>query len=240
MINKTWHPFHVHLNDPILLFQVLKSDTKYTRCIHKVSSICKYCHCGHYGAHACRVSWSFWKAWTQFADNQTMFTHHPVCLQCSRKRVAHCICNVVCNPFLECKKHETSWHLSSTLWGIWRTCYEWFNGKEMRDISMNDTKMCMMFRGVADRLWLMKIWYMQWKRRFKRTGDSTFHCFPCIFHKFQGQFFTELCLKNFIFGKCVHTGHLRYLRMNTKWNGRPMHWPFWHDTMSKAMTTWAA
>jgi hypothetical protein len=41
--------------------------------------------CGHYGAHACRVCWSYWEAWMQFADNQTMFTHCPVCLQCSRK-----------------------------------------------------------------------------------------------------------------------------------------------------------
>jgi hypothetical protein len=37
--------------------------------------------------------------------------------------------NAVCNPFLECKKHETGWHSSSTLWGAWRTCHEWFNGK---------------------------------------------------------------------------------------------------------------
>jgi hypothetical protein len=29
-----------------------------------------------------------------------------------------------------------------------------------------DEKMCMMIRGVADCLWLMKIWCMQWKRRF--------------------------------------------------------------------------
>jgi hypothetical protein len=42
-------------------------------------------HCGHYGAHPCRVCWPFWKAQTQFADNQTTFSHHPVCLQCSRK-----------------------------------------------------------------------------------------------------------------------------------------------------------
>jgi hypothetical protein len=26
--------------------------------------------CGHYGAHACRVCWSFWKARAQFADNR--------------------------------------------------------------------------------------------------------------------------------------------------------------------------
>jgi hypothetical protein len=41
--------------------------------------------CGHYGVHTCRVCWSFRKARTQFADNQTTFKHHPVCLKCSRK-----------------------------------------------------------------------------------------------------------------------------------------------------------
>jgi hypothetical protein len=39
--------------------------------------------------------------------------------------------NTLCNTFLECKKHETGWHSSSTLWGVWRTCHEWFGGKEM-------------------------------------------------------------------------------------------------------------
>jgi hypothetical protein len=37
----------------------------------------------------------------------------------------------------------------------------------------------MMIHGVADRLWLMKIWYMQRKRRLKRTRDSSLH-FPQI------------------------------------------------------------
>jgi hypothetical protein len=32
----------------------------------------------------------------------------------------------------------------------------------------------------------MKIWCVQWKRRFKRTDDSPFCHFPCIFHKFHG------------------------------------------------------
>jgi hypothetical protein len=59
---------------------------------------------------------------------------------------------------------------------------------------MNDAKMRMMICGAADCLWLMKIWCMQWKRRVKRTDDSPFHHFPCIFHKFHGHFFTKLCL----------------------------------------------
>jgi hypothetical protein len=86
-------------------------------------------HCGHNGAHACRVCWSFGKARTQFADNQTVFTHCPVCLQCSRKSRSQL--HVLCNLFLECKKHETAWHSLSTLWGVWRTCHEWFNGTVM-------------------------------------------------------------------------------------------------------------
>jgi hypothetical protein len=44
---------------------------------------------------------------------------------------------------------------------------------------MKDAKMCMMIRVVADHLWLMKIWCVQWKRRFKRTDDSPSRHFPC-------------------------------------------------------------
>jgi hypothetical protein len=48
-----------------------------------------------------------------------------------------------------------------------------------------------------------------------------------------------LCLKNFVFGNCVHTGCWRCLRKNKKCNGRPVSWPFWHDIVSKVMTSWA-
>jgi hypothetical protein len=92
--------------------------------------------------------------------------------------------NVVCNPFLERKKHDTGWHSSSTLWGVWRTYHEWFNGTEMGDTLMKDAKMYMMIRGAASCLWLMKIWCLQWKRWFKRTDDSQFRHFPCIFTNF--------------------------------------------------------
>jgi hypothetical protein len=34
---------------------------------------------------------------------------------------------------------------------------------------MKASKMCMIIRGAAYSLWLMKIWCVQWKRRFKRT-----------------------------------------------------------------------
>jgi hypothetical protein len=74
----------------------------------------------------------------------------------------------------------------------------------------------MMIRGVADHMWLLKIWCVHWKRRFKRTNDSPFRHFPCIIHKFHSQFFTKLCMINFVFGNCVHTGCRRCLQKNTK------------------------
>jgi hypothetical protein len=75
---------------------------------------------------------------------------------------------------------------------------------------------------------------IQGSRRFTNLS------LPCIFHKFHGHFFMKLCLKNFVFGNCVHAGCRRCLRKNTKWNSRPVCWPSWHDTVSKAMTSWAA
>jgi hypothetical protein len=73
-----------------------------------------------------------------------------------------------------------------------------------------------------------------------QEDDSPLLHFPCIFHKFQDHFFTKLCLINFVFRNCVHVGCRRCLQKNTKWNGRPVPWPFWHDTVSKVMTSWAA
>jgi hypothetical protein len=61
--------------------------------------------CGHYGAHACRVWWSFWKAWMQFADNRTTFTHRSVCLKCSRKSLSPP--NVKCSLQSVSSKKET-------------------------------------------------------------------------------------------------------------------------------------
>jgi hypothetical protein len=109
--------------------------------------------CGHYGAHACRVCWSFLKAETPFADNLTTFTHCPARLKFSWKSRSPLHVNAVCKPFLECRKHETGWHSSSTLWCVWRTWHEEFNSKEMGETLMKDAKMCMMVRGAADRLW---------------------------------------------------------------------------------------
>jgi hypothetical protein len=66
-------------------------------------------------------------------------------------------------------------------------------------------KMCMMIRGAVDLLWLMKIYCVQWKRRFKRTDVSPFRHFPCIFLKFHSNFFTKLSLLNFFFSEIVFT-----------------------------------
>jgi hypothetical protein len=54
---------------------------------------------------------------------------------------------------------------------------QWYG--DVRDTLLKGAKMCMMIHEAADRLWLMKIWCVQWKRRFKRTDDSPFRHFPC-------------------------------------------------------------
>jgi hypothetical protein len=37
------------------------------------------------------------------------------------------------------------------------------------------------------------------EEKIQGTDDSSFCHFPCIFHKFHGNFFVKLCLINFIF-----------------------------------------
>jgi hypothetical protein len=81
---------------------------------------------------------------------------------------------------------------------------------------MKDAKMRVMICGAADRLWLMKIWCVQWKRNFNRRDDSSFHHCPYTFHKTHSHIFTKLCMINFVFGDCVHVGCRRCLRKNTK------------------------
>jgi hypothetical protein len=100
-------------------------------------------------------------------------------------------------------------------------------------------KMCMMIRGAAERLWWMKIFCVQLKRRLERTDDSPLRYFPCIFFEFHGHFFTKYCLINLSFGNCVHTACRRCLRNNTNWNGRPVLWTVWHDTVRKTINSWA-
>ena len=64
------------------------------------------------------------------------------------------------------------------------------------DCLMKDAKMRMMIRGAAVRLWWMKIWCLQLKRRLGRTDDSELRHFPWIFLRFHGHFFTKLYLRS--------------------------------------------
>jgi hypothetical protein len=86
-------------------------------------------------------------------------------------REARRMWNAAYNPFLGCQKHKTGWHSSSTLWVVWRehAMSDSMIRRWMRHFN-EGPEMCMMIRGATDRLWLMKIWCVQWKRRFKRTG----------------------------------------------------------------------
>jgi hypothetical protein len=63
--------------------------------------------CGHDGAHVCTVCWSFGKARTSFADSRAVF----MCVyNVEENRKTRRMWNAVCDPFLECKKHEPDWH----------------------------------------------------------------------------------------------------------------------------------
>jgi hypothetical protein len=171
----------------------------------KISSVCKYCRCNP-AVTMVRMRAEFVGPFVRHGLNLQIIEPRLRIVLCvynvQENREVRCMWNAVCNPFLECKKHETGWHSSSTLWGIWRTWHK-----------------CLI-HGVADRLWLMKIWWVQWMRRFKRTDNSPFRHFPCIFHKSHDHFFTKLCLIYFVFGNCVHAGCRKCIRMNTKWNKR--------------------
>jgi hypothetical protein len=164
-----------------------------TRHIHNISSVCKHCHCsGNMVVHHKRA---------EFAGP---LGRHGCHLQTTEPRLCIVLCvyniqenqeachiwNVVCNLLLECKKRETGWYSSSTLWSVWRICNEWFNGMELGENLMKDAKM--MIRGAFDRLWLMNIWCVQWKRWFKRIDDSPFRHFPCVFSKFSRSLLHEI------------------------------------------------
>jgi hypothetical protein len=104
------------------------------RRIHKRSFICQYCRRS--------TVVTMMRMCAEFVGPFGRHGHH---LQTIRVplRIVLCVYNVqenreachmlnaVCNPFLECKKHKTDWHSSSTLWRVWRTWHEWFNGKDM-------------------------------------------------------------------------------------------------------------
>jgi hypothetical protein len=101
--------------------------------------------------------------------------------------------------------------------------------------------MYLMICRAADRLWWMKIWFVQLKG-WERTDDSPLRHFPCTFLTFHGHFLTKLCLINLSFGNCVHAERRRCLRKNTNWNGRPKQamplTSFWKVNLSLILPSW--
>jgi hypothetical protein len=170
--------------------------------------------CGHDGAHACRVYWSFGKAWTPFAHNRTV-----------------CTSSCVFTMFKEIEKPA-----AYEMWSV----IHFLNARNMKLADIHH-QLCEVYgeHAMIDsmvRRWVRHVnegcgnvhydpqssrpsvvnedWWVQWKRRFKRTDDSPF-C-HCIFHKFHRHFFIKLCLINFVFGNCDHAGCRRCLHKNTK------------------------
>jgi hypothetical protein len=161
----------------------------------------------------CRVCWCFWKAWAQFADNRTTFTHRPV-FKMFKKLEKPAACEMLSViRFLNARNKKSA--------DINRQFCEVYEEHAISDLIVrrwvrhyNDDPRSGRPSLVNEDL------CFQWKRRFKKTDNSPIRHFPCIFHKFQGHFFTKWCLMNFVFGNCVHAGCRRCLRMNTKWNKR--------------------
>jgi hypothetical protein len=97
------------------------NSSSYTRHIHKISSIYKYCHCNA-AVTKVRMRAEFVGPFGRHRHN--LQTIEP-CLRIvlcvynvqENRETSH-MWNVVCNPFLECKKQDTGWHSSSTLWGV--------------------------------------------------------------------------------------------------------------------------
>jgi len=105
--------------------------------------------------------------------------------------------NAVCNPSLECKEHDPRLKfivnfvtcMENMPWAV-----QWYG--DVCDCLMKNAKISMMIHGAANRLWWMMIWCVQLKRRSGRTDDAPLRHFPDIFLKFQGHFFTKLCLRS--------------------------------------------
>jgi hypothetical protein len=96
--------------------------------------------CGHNGANLCSLL-VLWEG-TDTICRQSNCVYASSCVYNVQENwEARQMWNVVCNPFLECKKHETGWHLS-TLWGVNRTCHEWFNGTKMGETLYWRTRKC--------------------------------------------------------------------------------------------------
>jgi hypothetical protein len=141
--------------------------------------------CGHDGAHLCRVCWSFGKAWTPFADNRTTFTHHPVCLQCSRKSRSP--------PHVKCGLKSVSWMQETWNRPIFIVNFvrrienmpwvsQWYG--DGWDTLLKDMKMCMISveRPTAHRLWRFGACSGR-----KDSREQTIHHFV-TFHAFSTNF----------------------------------------------------
>jgi hypothetical protein len=104
------------------------------RRIHKISSLCKYCRFNDAVTMVCMRA-EFVGPFGRHGRNlQTTepSLHIVLCVyNVLENQKAHRLWNALCNLYLECKKHETCWHSLWTLWGVWRTCHEWFSGMEM-------------------------------------------------------------------------------------------------------------
>ena len=135
--------------------------------------------CGLNGVYACRVCWFCGKAWMQFADIRIPFTHRAVCLMFKKtENPTACEMRSVIR-FLNAKNMKPAEihrqlcdaygeHAMSTVVSRWVRLFN------------EDVKMCVMICGSADRLWWLKIWCVQLKRRLERTDDSPLHHFPEI------------------------------------------------------------
>ena len=98
---------------------------------------------------------------------------------------------------------------------------------------------CMTSRGAAGRLWSVMFWCARSKQKFVKRDGSSFRRCPCIYSKFHEMFSTKLWQIIWTFGNCAHAGCRRCSPRNTKIRGLPVRWPFWRDTVSKVVGSWA-
>jgi hypothetical protein len=92
-----------------------------TRRVHKIISVCKYCRCSAAVTmvHLCaEFVGSFGRHGRHLQTIEPLLRLVLCVYNVQENREARRMWNADCNPLLECKKHETGWHLSSTLWGV--------------------------------------------------------------------------------------------------------------------------
>ena len=136
-------------------------------------------HCGHEGAHACRVCWFSGKAQTQFADIRMVSTHRVVFIMFKKiKNPVACEMRSVIHFFNMKNMKPTEIHQLCDLYGehamsismVWKWV-QLFN---------EDAKMCMMNCGAADCLWWLKIWCVHLKRRLDKKTIHHYITFPAF------------------------------------------------------------